>query len=328
MTRSTRRPGEFELIARYFRPLAVDRGALGLADDAALYRQRPNDDLVITSDMVAAGVHFFADDPPESVARKALRVNLSDLAAKGAVPFGYLLSLALPDDWTEAWIRKFVGGLKADQARYAVTLLGGDTIKAAGGVTVAVTAIGRVPKGRMVLRSGARPGDLIFVSGTIGEAALGLRVRRNRTVAPAGTKPLVDRYLHPRPRLALAPALRRYATSALDVSDGLVGDLAHICEASGVTAEIEAVRVPVSAAARRLLAADPSLLATILNGGDDYEIVATVSAAAAAGFARAAKAAGIAVARVGRIVPGKGPPVVKDATGKTIVLDRNSHVHF
>ncbi len=326
--RRARRPGEFELIEKYFRPLAAERGALGLSDDAALYRQRPNDDLVFTADMVAEGVHFFPDDPPESVARKALRVNLSDLAAKGAVPFGYLMSLALPADWTEGWIRKFAAGLKADQARYGITLLGGDTIRSPDGVTVSITAIGRVPKGRMVMRSGARPGDVVFVSGTIGDAALGLRLRQNRLEVSKGAAHLLDRYLHPQPRVELVPVLRRYATSALDVSDGLVGDLAHVCEVSGVAAEVESLRVPLSAAARRAVVADFSLLSAILNGGDDYEILATVAASAAGGFTRAARAAGVPVTRIGRILAGKGPPVVKDAAGRVVPVAETSHAHF
>jgi thiamine-monophosphate kinase len=323
-----RRPGEFELIARYFRPLAADPGAFGLTDDAALYRQRPGDDLVITADMIAEGVHFFPDDPPESVARKALRVNLSDLAAKGAVPFAYLLSLALPGNWTEAWVRSFARGLKGDQGRYDVSLLGGDTIRSAGGLAVAVTAIGRVAKGRMILRSGARPGDAVFVTGTIGDAALGLRVRRGNVKPPVGARRLLDRYLHPQPRLALAPVLSRHATSAVDVSDGLVADLAHICAASGVGAEIAWDAVPLSAAARRLVTADRSLIPAILNGGDDYEIVATVAGSAASGFLADAEKAGVAVTRIGRIVAGKGPPVVRDSAGRPVKLTVGGHTHF
>jgi thiamine-monophosphate kinase len=326
--RRVRRPGEFELIEKYFRPLAGERGAFGLTDDAALYRQRPNDDLVLTADMIAEGVHFFPDDPPGSVARKALRVNLSDLAAKGAVPFGYLMSLALPADWTVEWIRKFVAGLKADQAHYDVTLLGGDTIKSPDGIAISITAIGRVPKGRMIMRSGARPGDVVFVSGTVGDAALGLRLRQNRLAVSKGAKYLLDRFLHPQPRMELVPILRRHATSALDVSDGLVGDLAHICEVSGVGAEVESLRVPLSAPARHAVVADFSLLSTVLNGGDDYEILATVAASAAGGFTRAARAAGVPVTRIGRIVAGEGPPVVKDATGRAVPIVEASHAHF
>ncbi len=248
-SKPTRRPGEFELIERYFRPLASDPGAFDLTDDTALYRQRPGDDLVLTTDMIAAGIHFFADDPPESVAKKALRVNLSDLAAKGAAPFGYLVSLGLPKTWEERWVAGFARGLKADQVRYEVTLLGGDTIRASGGITVSVTALGRIPKGQFITRGGARPGDAVFVSGTIGDAALGLLLRLGRLDAGEGraARHLTDRYLHPQPRLTLAPVLRRHATSAMDVSDGLVGDLAHICAVSRVGAEIESALVPLSA---------------------------------------------------------------------------------
>ena len=323
------RPGEFALIERYFRPLATDRGAFALADDAAIYRQRPGDDLVLTVDTVAAGVHFFADDPPASIARKALRVNLSDLAAKGAEPYGYLLSLALPDDWTEPWLGAFARALAADQKTYGVSLLGGDTTRAAGGLTISITALGRIPKGEMVLRSGARPGDAIFVSGTIGDGALGLLGRSGAVPGGAGAaKHLRDRYLHPQPRTRLAAAIRRHASAAMDVSDGLVGDLAHICEASEVGAGIAVDRVPLSAAARACLAADPTLLATVLNGGDDYEILATVPEAAAERFAADAKAARVAVTRIGAIIKGKGPPVVRDATGKAIRLTGQSHTHF
>jgi thiamine-monophosphate kinase len=324
-----RRPGEFALIERYFRPLAADPGAFALTDDAALYRPRAGEELVLTADLVAAGVHFFADDPPDLIARKALRVNLSDLAAKGAEPFGYLLSLALPGDWTEPWIRRFAAGLAEDQKRYGISLLGGDTSRAAGGLTVAVTALGRMPKGKMVRRAGAMPGDAVFVSGTIGDGALGLRVRSGALSAPVrAAKFLRDRYLLPEPRLALAPAVRRYAASAMDVSDGLIGDLAHICAVSNVTAEVDQSHVPLSPAAAQALKADPSLLPVILNGGDDYEILATVRPKSAAAFVAAASAAGVPVTRIGAILGGKGQPVVRDGEGRAIELAAGSHTHF
>jgi len=320
------RPGEFELIERYFRPLATGAGALGLADDAALFRPAEDDDTVVTADIVAAGIHFFADDPPRSIARKALRVNLSDLAGKGAEPQAYLLTIALAADWTEGWIAEFAAGLAEDQARYRITLLGGDTSRASGGTTVSITAFGRLPRGTMVHRAGARPGDLVFVSGTVGDAALGLALRR----APdgEGAAYLVDRYLHPQPRVELAPAVRLFATAAMDVSDGLVGDLGHICKASGVTAEIDAAQVPLSAAARAVIAGDASTLATAITGGDDYEILATVAPANAATFAEAAREAGVPVVPIGRIVAGDGPPAVLDAAGKRIALGRRSFDHF
>ena len=325
------RPGEFELIERYFRPLATDAGAVGLTDDAALFRASEDEDIVVTADLVAAGVHFFPDDPPRSVARKALRVNLSDLAGKGAAPAAYLLTIALTADWTEAWLAEFAAGLREDQARYHIALLGGDTSRASGGTTISMTALGRLPRGSMVYRSGARPGDVIFVSGTIGDAALGLRLRQGSlaaNLAGEGASHLLDRYLHPQPRVDLAPAVRLFATAAMDVSDGLIGDLGHICAASGVGAEIEAGAVPLSAAAKAVVTADPGALETVLTGGDDYEILATVPEANAATFAEAAREAEVPVTRIGRIVRGPGAPVVRDGQGRPVGLARQSFDHF
>jgi thiamine-monophosphate kinase len=324
-----KRPGEFALIERYFRPLATDSGSFDLLDDAALYAPKPKEDLVLTVDTIAEGVHFFAEDPPASIARKALRVNLSDLAAKGAAPVGYLLSLALPAGWNEKWVRDFSAALREDQQAFGLALLGGDTTRASSGLTVSITAIGSVPKGKMVRRAGARPGDVVFVSGTIGDGALGLALRLGRIAAPKRIAThLRDRYLHPQPRLSLAPAIRRHANSAMDVSDGLVGDLAHICAASGVGASIDAGSVPLSAAVRALVDTDKALLREVLTGGDDYEILATVSERRAARFAVEATDAGVPVTRIGRIIERAGEPVVLDATGRPIALKGLGHTHF
>jgi len=326
------RPGEFALIARYFRPLADGAaGAFALTDDAALYKPRAGEELVITADLLAEGVHFLPDDPPESIARKALRVNLSDLAAKGADPVGYLLALALPKDWTEPWLRKFAAGLRGDQKRYGITLIGGDTSRAADRLTIVITAVGSVSRGKMVRRRGARPGDALFVSGTIGDGALGLRLRLGSIdggPAGANAKHLLDRYLHPQPRTALAPVLRQFATSALDVSDGLVGDLAHICEVSEVGASIDLESIPLSKGARALLATDPSALSTILTGGDDYEVLATVPARKAAAFTAAAAVGGVSVTRIGEMTRGRGAPVVLDRDGRRVELAGLSFDHF
>ncbi|MBN9025943.1 MAG: thiamine-phosphate kinase, partial [Rhizobiales bacterium] len=262
------------MIARYLRPLAEDPGAFGLTDDAALMRPEPGFDLVLTKDMVAAGVHFFPDDPPESIARKALRVNLSDLAAKGANPVGYLLGLALPADWTEDWMAGFSAGLGDDQQRYGIPLLGGDTVKSPDGLMLSITALGQVPAGRIVRRSGAEVGDLIVVSGTIGDAALGLRLRLGTldgAAAGEGASHLLDRYLHPQPRLGLAEAVRDHAHASLDISDGLIGDLSHVTRASGVSAVVDAARIPLSQPARALVERDLTAFASVLTGGDDYE---------------------------------------------------------
>jgi len=319
------------MIARYLRPLAVDPGAFGLTDDAASLRPAPGYDLVLTKDMVAAGVHFFPDDPPESIARKALRVNLSDLAAKGAEPIGYLLGLALPADWTEDWMAGFSAGLADDQRRYGIPLLGGDTVKSPDGLMLSVTALGQVPAGRIVRRAGAKVGDVIVVSGTIGDAALGLRLRLGTldgAAAGEGATNLLDRYLHPRPRLGLAKGVLEFAHASLDISDGLIGDLGHVTRASGVTALVEAARIPLSPAARALMAVDPSVLASVLAGGDDYEILTTMPEARFSGYEALASQAGVPVTIIGRIVAGEGPPTVVDAAGAEIALGRASHDHF
>ncbi len=222
------RPNEFELIERYLRPLASGQGSFGLADDVAIMPPRPGEDLVLKVDTIAEGVHFFPNDPAEQVAAKALRVNLSDLAAKGAVGRGYLLALSLRADWTEDWVAAFARGLAEDQQTYGVTLLGGDTTRAAGGTTISISAFGVLPMGTIVRRAGARVGDAIFVSGTIGDASLGLRVRLgeiNGSAAGTDVDFLFRRYALPEPRTALAPILRRHASASIDISDGLLGDL-------------------------------------------------------------------------------------------------------
>ncbi|MBM3515920.1 MAG: thiamine-phosphate kinase [Alphaproteobacteria bacterium] len=259
---------EFGFIRDLMAPLARGApGAYGLGDDAATIMPRPGYEIVVTTDALIAGVHFKPDDPPESIGRKALRVNLSDLAAKGADPAGFLLTLTLPHGTTDAWLRAFADGLATDVREFGVPLIGGDTTSTPGPLALSVTALGQVPQGQMIRRSGARPGDLLCVSGTIGDAALGLK---------SNDPALVDRYRLPRPRLALGIALRGNASAALDVSDGLVADVGHICEQSAVGATIEIDRLPLSPAARRALTENPRLMDAVLGGGDDYEIAFTL----------------------------------------------------
>src|SRR3954468_20476817 len=274
---------EDRMIARYFRPLAKHPGALGLIDDAALLTAKPGQDIVLTIDAIVGGVHFFWDDAADMVAKKALRVNLSDLAAKGAAPAGFLLALALPETAGEAWVEAFARGLGADADTYACPLLGGDSVRTPGPAMISITALGTVPQGSMVTRSGARAGDRIMVTGSIGDAALGLALLKAAGGQPpwqleeAKRSDLTQRYLLPQPRNALAEAVRLHASAAMDVSDGLVGDLAKLLRASGGTAEIVIDRVPLSDSAKRVLALDPAQIETVLTGGDDYEIVCTIA---------------------------------------------------
>lgn len=323
------RPGEEALIARYFAPLAGP-GAEGLRDDAASLTLSPGHDLVVTADAVVAGVHYFPDDPPGSVAVKALCVNLSDLAAKGARPRGFVLTLALPDDWTEAWLAAFSDGLGAAARAHGCPLLGGDTVRSGGPALLGVTAFGEVPAGTMLRRQAAQAGDRLCVSGTIGDAALGLRLRLapDAGLAPADRDALLDRYLHPRPRLALVPALRAHARAAMDVSDGLVGDLTKMLAGTGLTARVDAAAVPLSPAARALIARDEAHFATALTGGDDYEILCAVPPEALTGFLDAAARAGVPATAIGTVEAGDAPPRFLDAEGRTVTFGAGSFSHF
>lgn len=323
---------EDSLIARYFKPIATDPGALGLVDDAAVLSSS-GEDIVVTTDAVVEGVHYLADDPPETIARKALRVNLSDLAAKGALPAGFVLTLALRSQ-EDAWLRPFADALGEDARNFVCPLLGGDTVSTPGPQMISITAFGRVPKGRMVGRTGARPGDRILVTGTIGDAALGLDVLKGGAAAvalasdPAATEALVSRYRVPQPRNVLARAVRDHATAAMDVSDGLAGDLAKLCAASAVSATVEVASVPLSAAAASLIARNVVGVETLLAGGDDYEVLCTAAPADVDALIAAGRAAGLAVTAIGTIVAGNERPRFLDGQGRDLVLKRLSYSHF
>lgn len=324
--------GEDALIARYFRPIATDPGAFGLGDDAAILKAQ-GEDIVVTTDAIVEGVHFLSEDPPDTVARKALRVNLSDLAAKGAAPAGFVLTLALRtvDD---TWLTAFARGLGEDAGRFGCPLLGGDTVSTPGPLTISITAFGRVPPGRMVHRSGAKPGDRVVVTGTIGDAALGLDIIRDGALAAvvaddaAARQMLAGRYRLPQPRNALAKAVRDHASAAIDVSDGLAGDLAKLCAASGVSAAIDIESVPLSAAAATLLVRGAVSLDAIVSGGDDYEILCAIPENRFEVFAQAAGEAGVAVSSIGTVIAGSSGPKFLDAQGSEIALERLSYSHF
>src|SRR4051795_11971483 len=323
---------EDSLIARYFKPLATDAGAFDLTDDAALLKSSA-DDIVVTTDAIVEGVHFLPDDPPDTIARKALRVNLSDLAAKGAVPAGFVLTLALRNV-DHDWLAAFARGLGEDAERFGCPLLGGDTVSTPGPMMISVTAFGRVPPGKMAPRGGAKPGDRLVVSGTIGDAMLGLDVLKGGPAAAAfadngeGREMLVGRYRVPQPRTALALAVREYATACMDVSDGLAGDLAKLCAASGVTAVIDAPSVPLSGPAAALLASGVVGIEALVSGGDDYEILCTIPENRFDAFSKAAGTAGVTVTAIGTVIAGTSAPKFLDAQGREIQMSRLSYSHF
>jgi len=323
--------GEFGRIARFFRPLAAGfPGALNLTDDAAILNVPPGQELVLTTDAVVAGVHFLPTDAPADIARKALRVNLSDLAAKGARPLAYTLTLATRRDTGDDWVEAFAAGLAADQAEYRIALAGGDSVSTEGPVWASITAFGLVDAGRMVKRGGARPGDVVLVTGTIGDAALGLMVAQGHlNVGETDRGTLVDRYRLPRPRTHLAAAIGAHAHGALDVSDGLAADFGHLCRASQVIGRIEVSRIPLSQAAGRAIQADPNLIAQVLSGGDDYEVLLTAPAAAVPELRAAATATGIDLTEVGSIDRGNsvGEAHLIDDGGNRLRLEKSGWTH-
>lgn len=327
-------PGEFELIARYFAPLAQEYpGAYGLLDDAAVLSPAVGHELVVKSDTIVAGVDFLPDTPADLVARKALRVNLSDLAAKAAVPRVYLLDLLLPDTIEEPWLARFAAGLAQDQAAYGVHLIGGDMSSTSGPVAIAISAFGEAPVGRIIRRGGASAGDVVYVSGSIGDAALGLAVLRGSLFLDAASAGfLVDRYHLPRPRVGLGPHLIGVASAAIDVSDGLVADLQHLCSVSRLDATIEAGSVPLSSAARAVIGADRARLAAALTGGDDYEILFTAAPAAAAAIDELSRASGVAITPIGHMAApatAERPTVtVLDAQARRLEFTSTGWTHF
>ncbi len=289
-------PPEFARIARHFRPLAGPAARM-LEDDAAVFAVPPGRELVVSTDIMNEAVHFLRRTEPGRLARKLLRVNLSDLAAMGATPLGYLLTLAVPDDTPEAWFAGFAAGLADDQARFGATLLGGDSTRIDGPMSLGVTIIGTLAAGSAIGRNGACPGDALWVSGTIGDAVLGLAARRGELPDPDGY--LVGRYELPTPRLGLADGI---ASAAIDISDGLLAELGHICRASGVGADISRAAIPLSPQAR---AGGPALRDRALMGGDDYELLMAVPPARQAALRSRAEALAIPITRIGRIISGK-----------------------
>lgn len=316
--------GEFELIERYFKRPAR-RQPLGVGDDCALLAPGPGMQLAVSCDMLVAGRHFLPDADPRKLGHKSLAVNLSDLAACGAQPIAFTLALALPAA-DEAWLAGFAAGLFALADEHGCELVGGDTT--GGPLNICITVFGEVPAGAALLRSGARVGDDLYVSGTLGDARLALEASRGAVSLPQAVLDAAQARLdQPTPRVTLGLALRGVATAAIDVSDGLAGDLGHILEQSGVGARVELESVlplmaaPAGAVERELR------LECVLAGGDDYELAFTAPADRRDAVAAAARNAGVAVARIGRIEREAGLRVV-DARGQRVARHFASFDHF
>ena len=326
--------GEEAIIQGFLAPLARGfAGAFGLKDDCALLTPEPGTELVLKTDPVAEGVHFLPDDAPGDVAWKALAVNVSDLAAKGATPIGYLMALSFPAPPSTEWLTAFAQGLEEAQQQFGCHLMGGDTDRRPGPITVSITAVGSVPGGGMVRRNTARPDDAVFVSGTLGDAALGLLLRRNARLAAAwglaaaDTEHLRRRYLRPQPRLGLGEALRGHAAAAMDISDGLAKDLSRMCAASGCGAQVRLADLPLSTAAGKALAADPRLVMAIAAGGDDYEILACVPTDKASDFVAAARLAGVGMTRIGSLAVGS-EVIFEGSDGVPVSFPSSGWDHF
>jgi thiamine-monophosphate kinase len=333
---TTEKPSSEEaIIGEFWAPLAAGfPGAFGLRDDCAAITPEPGSDLVVTTDAVIAGVHFFPGEDAGAIAWKALAVNVSDLVAKGATPLAYVMSLALPQAPQRAWLAVFAEGLRRAQEAFGCSLIGGDTDRTPGPLSVSITAFGTVPTGRMVRRSTAKLGDAIYVSGTIGDAALGLALRRDPELARrcgldvAARAHLDARYRQPRPPIALRAALLAHANAAMDISDGLVKDFDRLCRASGSGGEIDATAVPLSLAARTVVAAGGATLADLITGGEDYEVLAAIAPQHVEKFEQAAAAAGPPVARIGFIADGARGVRVRDGSGRAMAFTKTGWDHF
>lgn len=315
---------EFTIIQNVMAPLAHHPGARGLADDGAMISVSPGMDLAVTKDMMVEGVHFLADDPADLVARKLLRTNLSDLAAMGAQPCAYLLGLASDGQREQEWLGEFVDGLARDQEEYGVSLLGGDTVAAGRGLlTLSITAFGEIPAGMSFARDQAREGDVVAVTGTVGDAALGLLVRTGalRGLDETLEAGLVSRYQLPEPRVSSGVALRGVVHGAIDISDGLLADASHLAAASGIAMELSVDAIPFSNAARQAIHRDPALRDLALCGGDDYELLVTLTPGDLARACNIARRCGTSLTAIGRCQRGSGVTLLDDEGSHVDIVD-------
>jgi len=322
------RSSEFDWIERHLAPLAAKQ-AFGLKDDAALIQCGTDYDLVVTQDAILEGIHFLPDDPVETIAQKALRVNVSDIVAKGAQPFAYSMALGMPDAWQNLQMEQFAGGLRMDQDTYGLKLLGGDTYRSPDRLCVSVTMFGRVEPQNYKSRLGAKPGDVLMVSGTMGDGALGLQAAtKDLVIASNAAKQLLDAYRLPRPPLAMATIIARHATASMDISDGLIGDCEKLCRASSVGATIEQNNVPLSPAVHEALETDPGLIENVLGGGDDYQTLSTFRPQDKEQVLAQAKAAAVQLTEIGEITRDTLEGVSLTRAGVPVSLQTTSYSHF
>ena len=326
---------EEALIDEFLAPLAAGfPGAFGLADDCAVIAPGAGEELVVTTDAIVAGVHFFADEDPGAIAWKALAVNVSDLIAKGAAPLAYLMTLALPEAPERRWFTAFSDGLRRAQEAFGCTLAGGDTDRTPNALSVSITAFGIIPAGAIVRRSCARPGDHVYVSGTIGDATLGLKQRRDASLGlrcgldKAGRDHLDARYCMPVPPVGIATVVRTCACAAMDISDGLVKDFSRLCRASGTGGRIEAARVPLSSPARTVVNAGGATLVDLMTGGEDYEVLAMVRPDRTEEFEKQAVAVRTQVTRIGSIAGADDGIAVVDEMGHRVPVGQAGWDHF
>lgn len=329
---------EFQIIDKYFKPLAEGFvGALGLTDDAAVLQLPPDAEVVVTTDAMVEGTHFQTSDPPETVAMRLLRSNLSDLAAMGATPYAYTLTTAFPKTITPEWVEAFARALHNDQKQFNCPLMGGDTVRTDGPITLSVTALGLVQRGQAMKRKIRRPitppdNHHIYVTGTVGDSALGLMLLQGKDIFgldEADKKFLIERHYKPSPRFDVGRAIRTFALAAVDISDGLVADVGHIALQSGVMAVIEADKLPLSAAARKAVLDTPSLIETILTGGEDYEIAVIIDPRETSILNIAAAKLNVPLTKIGELQIGNiGAVQVLDKDKHAIPLKQKGWEHF
>ena len=323
----TKKTNEFQIISEFFSPLAKEYGSFNLQDDVALLVNKKNNEFIVSTDMLVGEVHFFSNDKAEDIASKSIRVNISDIVSKGGVPKYFFISIALPKHINDSWIKSFAKGLALEQKKFNISLMGGDTVSTSGPLTINIVCIGSIKKNKLIRRNSAKPGDDLYVTGEIGSAKIGLEIIKNNIVAKGNKKNyFIKKYRFPDPKNLLGPKLINLASSSIDISDGLISDLNHICLASNVRAQINYSLLPVSPFISNLKIAENKLVSILLNGGDDYEILFTSKSGNYEKIINLSKSLEVNITKIGSIVDGEGIEVFDNESKKIdIILDGYKH---